>query len=130
MFNLRSLFIHISTAVMMLGVACRGPNPGPDKVNLPHEAPFGLQWDATDHYAVDDSGCRDLIASIAPLVSGGNSGKTMAACLADQTSKVFLSRSENPEWFQEGDISVTLLGGTLPARYSYSYLEPRNSNSE
>lgn len=50
----------------------------------------------------------------------------MSACLADQTSKVFLSRSENPKWFQQGDISVTLLGGTLPASYSYSYLHNLN----
>lgn len=110
----------------LLGVSCTNRDTLPESGDLSAQAPFGLGWDVTDQYDVDQSDCRDIVASITHLLSVPETEVVIDACLADQISSVFLSADAIPAWFQKGELSVELAGGNLPVSYTYSYLHNLN----
>jgi len=124
--KLRQLpFVFVFILILLCG-ACTGGDTLPESSDLSAQSPFGLGWDVTDQYEVDQSDCRDIVASITHLLSVTETEVVIDACLVDQISSVFLSADAIPAWFQNGELSVELMGRNLPISYTYSYLHNLN----
>lgn len=124
--ELRRLPFTFAFLLSLLSVSCTNGDTLPESSDLSAKAPFGLGWDGTDQYSVDEGDCRNIVASITHLLSVTETEVVIDACLIDQVSGVFLSAEEIPEWFRRGELSVELAGGNLPVSYTYSYLHNLN----
>jgi len=87
------------------------------------QKPFGLTWEVTDKYAKEPEGdCNQLIKSLGNLINSSQKEKALLECYGQEYTTVYLPAKDIPQALSKGEISIGLLGGKNPVRYSYSFL--------
>ena len=107
---------------MVIVASCNNSNNGIEANYLDIQSPFNFSWAKTDEFVTDaKSDCIELIRPLGSLLNSSQKDKALLECKGEEYSTIFIPVEEIPVAFKDGEISVSLLGGTKPVQYTYSY---------